>query len=180
VRARAPARARRSGQEIVAFEDEMVLYLHSANEMVPASMAPFIERFIQGRIAQEVLDLTPEPIPTCLYRETEEEKVGPERRTFIVDCATPHQGELYHHGSIAGDPASPYPGDAAVDADASRQCLDAFGPYVGRDFNSSRLSYLYFCPNGQTWAGGDRGVECLVYAGDGEELVRGSMAGTAE
>ena len=103
-----------------------------------------------------------------------------DRRTFVTDGSTPHQGELFHHGSVAGDPAAPYPGDAAVDADASKQCDDGFAPFVGIDFESSRFGYLYFYPSAETWADGDRGVECVLYGGDGEELLHGSMAGTAQ
>ncbi len=171
-----------NSNEIMVVQDGMLLHLTSQSPEQLVAMAPFIERFVAGGLPDEVLDLTPMAIPTCLYRETEAEveRAGAERRTFVTDCATPHQGELYHHGSISGDASAAYRGEAAVDADADRQCSDAFAPYVGRDLASSRLSYLYFFPTQQMWAQGDRGVECVLFAGDGEELVRGSLQGTAQ
>ena len=171
----------RSATEIFRVEEDRVLHFFAPNEAAMARMGPFIERLLNGQAAVPVTDLTPLPIPTCLYREPASPGVADvDRAAYITDCATPHHGELYFHGTIGGDPAAPYPGDAVADGDANQQCYDAFGAYIGVGFDSSRLDYLYFYPSAGSWAQGDRGVECVVYAGDGEELIRGSLAGTGQ
>jgi hypothetical protein len=166
---------------LVHVDGGTVIQLTAGDPASFAAMRPFVERFIDGSPPQPVVDLTPLPIPTCLYRVPGPPGGDPlDRPSYATDCATPHQGELYHHGMIGGDLSLPYPGDAIVNADASLQCHNAFGPYVGLDYESSRLGYLYFYPSAESWATGDRGVECVLYAGDGEELLHGSLAGTAQ
>jgi hypothetical protein len=165
---------------LILVEDDLVIQLNGSDATAFAAMRPFIDRFVAGVEPTEVLDLTPLPIPTCLYQVP----AGPgenqlDQPAYVVDCVTPHQGELYHHNTVTADAGTPYPGDAAVDAEANLRCYAAFEPYVGLDFNSSRLGYLYFYPNLESWAEGDRGIDCILFAGDGE-LLTGSLAGTAQ
>jgi hypothetical protein len=165
---------------LILVEDDLVIQMNSSDPTAFAAMRPFIDRFVAGIEPTEVLDLAPLPIPTCLYQEPADSGENQlDQPAYVVDCVTPHQGELYRHDTIAAPADAPYPGDAAVDSEATLRCYAAFEPYVGLDYDSSRLNYLYFYPTPETWADGDRSVHCVLFAGDGE-LLTGSLAGTAQ
>ena len=91
----------RSATEIFRIEGDRVLHFFAPNEATMARMGPFIERLLNGQAAVPVTDLTPLPVPTCLYREPASPGVADiDRATYPADCATPHHGELYFHGTV--------------------------------------------------------------------------------
>jgi hypothetical protein len=92
----------------------------------------------------------------------------------------PHHGEVFHVLDLESPPGATYPGDAPISTLADQLCIEAFDDYVGVDFASSRLNFLYFYPSTETWAIGDRAVTCILYGSDPEELIRGSVAQTAQ
>ena len=96
----------------------------------------------------------------------------------IVDCADPHDNEVYAIFAYEGGPTAPYPGDAVLDAFAEDRCVAEFEPYVGIDYDSSRYTAYFLLPSAETWAEGDREVVCFLY--DEEFLLEGSVQGTAE
>src|SRR5690606_32466534 len=49
----------------------------------------------------------------------------------VVECAVPHDAEIYAVVSLDDDPDSDHPGDEVVVGAADQVCLDAFDPYVG-------------------------------------------------
>jgi hypothetical protein len=166
---------------LILVEDDLVVQMSVSETTGFAAMRPFIDAFVAGVEPVEVLDLAPLPIPTCLYQEPADPGDDQlDQPAYVVDCLTPHQGELYHHDAVAADAGASYPGDAAVAAEADLRCYAAFAPYVGLDWDVSRLDYLYFYPSPETWAEGDRSIQCILFAGDGDELLTGSLAGTAQ
>ena len=167
--------AYQSPGEVVVLQDGVLIDLLGADEVNFAATRPFIERFVANRAPEELVDRSTAPVPTCIYRRADH--VQARLIEFATDCGTPHQAELYFRGDLAGRPGSAYPGNDAVDGAASKLCLDAFGPFVGVAFDSSRLGYLYYFPDEADWAGGDRTVNCVLFDGDVDRLVRGSFAG---
>jgi hypothetical protein len=93
-----------------------------------------------------------------------------------IDCASPHTYEIYAAVLHPGGNNDPYPGDEALATFAEDECIAAFEPFVGLDYDSSELFIFYLQPTDETWRVGDREVLCSVYLED-EPLV-GSMEGS--
>ena len=85
-----------------------------------------------------------------------------------TSCDAPHDNEVYH---IVEYPEGPYPGDEAIEADISDACFAAFEPYVGRDYESSALDYVYFWPYEDRWNAGLRFGVCFVFDVDAAPLT---------
>lgn len=132
------------------------------------------ERDDAGAIVEEAeLDAFSIKIGDCI--EAPEAEV----ETSVVKaspCSDPHQSEAYHLFNIPGDE---YPGAESLSDTAGTGCLEAFEPFVGLDYNSSRYDITWLEPTTESWAQGDREVVCLVVDVNGE-LLTGSAAGTAE
>jgi hypothetical protein len=80
-----------------------------------------------------------------------------------VDCASPHDGEVYALPTLQGEPGAPYPGDNEVTSQGDRLCLEAFAPYVGIEYQDSQWDYFFFSPAEQTWNDfDDRQVVCYL------------------
>lgn len=89
----------------------------------------------------------------------------------VVDCAQPHQVEVYALITDPGDDAAPWPGDQILIEASASGCLAAFEPYVGRAFEDSELDILTVLPTAETWAEGDRDTLCVTTRVDGDDLV---------
>lgn len=96
--------------------------------------------------------------------------------TREIDCAKPHDNEVI--GSIRYTGGVAFPGQDDLLAFAEAPCVEAFGTYVGIDFQSSRLDMIIVTPTDLTWAKGDRLLSCVVVAGDGTKLTA-SVKGSA-
>lgn len=93
----------------------------------------------------------------------------------IVDCEEPHDNEVYHLFDLAdGD----YPGTTAVEGEAIDGCLEAFEPFIGREYATSQFEVRYLYPTPETWDDGDREIVCAVFDLSGNQ-VTGSAEGTA-
>lgn len=92
----------------------------------------------------------------------------------IVECEEPHDNEVY---ALFVIPDGDYPGEDALETRSINDCLDAFQPYVGRDFASSSLDASYLFPSSESWAVGDREVACFTFDFGGAKLNR-SVAGS--
>jgi hypothetical protein len=93
-----------------------------------------------------------------------------------VDCAQPHDNEVFFLYDLEGDGG--YPGLEAVRADGNERCADEFEGYVGAPVDETDLyaeALLY--PNATSWDAGDREIVCALYHGQLEELT-GSMRNT--
>jgi hypothetical protein len=94
----------------------------------------------------------------------------------IIECDEPHLSELLGIGEIDAAEDVEWPGQVEVDIDAEDICRTIFRQYVGVSFERSRINMIYFSPNEETWASGDREVWCVadaVSAAPFTESVRG-------
>lgn len=92
----------------------------------------------------------------------------------IVDCADPHDNEVYQILDVEGDS---YPGQNAVGSQADAECLAGFEPFVGATYEDSELDYGWLTPTQESWDSGDREIVCFVYRVDLAKLT-GTMEGS--
>ena len=93
----------------------------------------------------------------------------------VVPCTEAHDFEVFATPSYtAGGDA--FPGNEAMTAFADRECVTAFQTYVGSDYAASELGVRYLTPTSESWAAGDRVVDCLLYL-EGQKLTS-SMRGS--
>jgi hypothetical protein len=171
---------RRDDTNIVVVDGNDVIHLSSSDPATLVEMQPFISHLVTRQRNPEVVDFNTLAVGTCLFRGAQRSDDPEDRPVHVVDCATPHHGEVFHVLDFESPPDATYPGDAPISTLADQLCVDAFADYVGVDFASSRLNFLYFYPSAETWAIGDRAVTCILYGSDPEELIRGSVAQTAQ
>jgi hypothetical protein len=91
-----------------------------------------------------------------------------------VDCAEPHDNEVYALYDYDGDE---YPGEEAMSAAADEGCEARFEDYVGIGYFESELYYTHLTPTQESWDEGDREVVCVLY--EPEAKLEGSMEGAA-
>lgn len=91
----------------------------------------------------------------------------------VVDCAQPHDNEIYYSHLMEGDT---FPGEAAVTEEADTVCEEQFAGFVGVEYLESDLYYTSVYPTSQSWTGGDREILCAVY--NPTEKTTGSLAGS--
>jgi hypothetical protein len=95
-----------------------------------------------------------------------------------IDCAKTHAAEVYAVFTWSGSETNDqFPGDTAVNDQATTGCKDAFQPYVGTAFDQSTLEATYMLPTADTWKQGDRTFICLVMGPSGATLD-GSVKGS--
>ena len=88
----------------------------------------------------------------------------------VVPCDEPHDSEAFASILIEGDD---FPGEAAIVAQANKDCAEAFADFVGIDYDLSELAFTYYYPSAQSWEQGDREILCEVY--DPESQTTGSL-----
>jgi hypothetical protein len=93
----------------------------------------------------------------------------------VLDCATPHDYEVYAQQPVAE--AATYPGEDAVYQSADEACLAAFPAFAGIGFDQTTLGYSFLGPTAETWDEGDRQISCFIYDPAGQ--VTGTLAGAA-
>ena len=82
---------------------------------------------------------------------------------LVLDCATPHDNEIFHMVDYPAGSGDPFPGEDAIDAFAEGECSAAFQPYVGSDYSTSAYYVSYYQPSEGTWDNGDREIVCFLY-----------------
>jgi hypothetical protein len=92
----------------------------------------------------------------------------------IVDCAEPHDNEVY---TVSNMPTGPFPGDAGIEEWTIARCEETFDGYVGTAYLDSRLDFGALFPTEETWADGDTEVICFLWDSDFLKLT-GSMQGS--
>jgi len=94
-----------------------------------------------------------------------------------IPCAEPHVYEMY---AVADYPAGEVP--SAFDEDFTLWetdiCVGRFEDYVGLDFNSSVFYIGTLVPSDESWADGDRALQCFLYNST-ESPLTGSAQGSA-
>lgn len=93
--------------------------------------------------------------------------------TTTVDCAEPHDAEVYLKGTF---PESSFPGDTYLAEEADVTCLGAFEGYVGTPYADSIYYYDWLVPTEDAWDDGDRELLCTIVSGDGSRLVGSAFA----
>jgi len=97
----------------------------------------------------------------------------------VVDCAAPHQQEVYAIAQQPADPGAPYPGDEVLAAFADDSCLAAFAGYTGLDYQSSHYDIANARPDAAAWGRGERRVICALHDVDFAELTRSARAASS-
>lgn len=87
-----------------------------------------------------------------------------------VPCSDPHDGEIYAEAELTDDQFAQ--GDAFYDD----FCLTEFTSFIGKSYDESTLDRSYFYPSPQSWATGDRALQCIVLHPD--NTFTGSMKGS--
>lgn len=96
--------------------------------------------------------------------------------TTVVDCADPHDGEVYFQVFHPAEADEPYPGPEEMLAWAQRHCYEQFEGFAGEEYELSELGIGTLQPTEETWTGlgQHREVTCYVEAWRGGRLL-GSM-----
>jgi len=89
-------------------------------------------------------------------------------RVPSVPCSQPHDNEVFHVTDYSGSSYS----IAAIEEFAANVCFGAFGPYVGRSYETSVIDISWFIPTESSWSQGDREVTCIAYHMDLLKLER--------
>lgn len=84
-------------------------------------------------------------------------------------CTTEHWGEVYHVMTIT---SSQMPSEDDMNDMASDACVDAFEAYVGRPYDESELDFTWYVPSQESWAEGDRTIQCIAIRTDGDPLYQ--------
>ena len=94
-----------------------------------------------------------------------------------LDCASPHDAEVFLAGALPDPSASPsagppvYPGDAAVGEWVAANCDDsAQRSFLGAHARVD-LAVGYFYPGVDAWTRGERRVTCYLHTIDGSRLT---------
>jgi hypothetical protein len=82
----------------------------------------------------------------------------------VVDCAKPHTDQAYAEYQV---PGTTYPGDSAMQAGASKQCLALGQTKVDQSNLTGTMDSAILYPSAQDWAAYDRTVTCLIEGTNG-------------
>jgi hypothetical protein len=88
-------------------------------------------------------------------------------RAQRLDCAKPHDLEVF---ALVDDPAARrarYPGREILEREATVACLPQFQSYVGIPFDQSQLVFTGYVPTQRNWEGDNRRLVCTVSAHSG-------------
>jgi hypothetical protein len=97
----------------------------------------------------------------------------------LVDCADPHQLEIYSQATLDGDV---FPGIDSAASQADDACYTAFEDFAGAPFDSAvDYNYKTLYPTEASWATGDREILCAIAHVDGEQILptTGTLKGAA-
>jgi hypothetical protein len=78
----------------------------------------------------------------------------------VVDCDSPHLGEVYLITDIEAGTGAPYPGELVAEIRALETCLDRFSNTFAESYESSSIGVMPVFPLEGSWALGDREVIC--------------------
>jgi hypothetical protein len=82
----------------------------------------------------------------------------------ILSCATPHEAEVFATFSLTG---SSWPGEAAVQQQASSGCANRIAGYLNPQLLNAGLTQQYVYPDQDAWQAGVRTVVCEVSSASG-------------
>ena len=96
----------------------------------------------------------------------------------VVDCAGPHDYEVYLVTSHPASADEPFPGNSALTDYGDQTCTPAYEAYVGVPLADSDHTYLWLAPDAELWEAGDREVVCGV-SNVSEVKLTGSLKGSS-
>ena len=94
--------------------------------------------------------------------------------TAAIDCAQPHDKEVYFEAEFPAPNGAPFPGDSAMTAWSTELCYEAFADFVGEEYELSVYGIDFLQPTQQTFehpVGRHRRVSCYLFDTTGEQLV---------
>lgn len=139
---------------------------------------------------------TPAPTPTIMPKPTVAQQPGvrawntlgggeclqpytdPWADTFtVVDCATPHAGQMLYTALLSTDPAEPYPGADVLAARTEPLCTQpgVVNMTAAAAYPDLQLQATYPA-TAEQWAAGDRSYYCFASRASGQPMI-GSIAG---
>lgn len=93
----------------------------------------------------------------------------------VIDCASPHDGEVY---AVVPTTATTWPGDQAMAAEADAACAARFTAFAGVPVGESRLDFYYLYPLQPSFEQeGHRSIICIAHS---REPVRGPLKNAAD
>jgi hypothetical protein len=104
----------------------------------------------------------------CLNDET---TTGEVEEVPTIACDQPHDSEVYAETEVTD---GEFPGAEALDQQAEDACYTEFETFVGMPYEESVLLYSWYVPTEQSWASGDRQIDCII--SDPEGQVTGTLA----
>ncbi|QNG17518.1 hypothetical protein G4H71_07000 [Rhodococcus triatomae] len=127
-------------------------------------------------VEPEEVDVFDLKVGTCLVDDLGlgDESVTVQGGQQTVPCSEPHTFEVYAEHTMSG---SVFPGEDETVDEASVECSDAFGSFVGISYDDSTLDLFYLYPTEDSWEDGDRIVSCLIT--DPAGPTSGSLRGAA-
>ena len=133
---------------------------------------------------------SPEPTPEPVYQALQEVEVGDcyisiddadDGATLavqLVDCSEPHTSEAFLVEQLEGGAGAPFPGLKEIERQVYDLCDPAFETYVGIPYDRSRLEYIYFGPDEESWASRDRIAMCVIE--EKGQIGEGSAKGSGQ
>ncbi|MBA3268498.1 MAG: septum formation family protein [Acidimicrobiia bacterium] len=89
-------------------------------------------------------------------------------RADRVDCAEPHDLEVF---ALVDDPSprnAEYPGQEILEREANVACPPQFQSYVRPDVDQAQLNFTFFVPTKANWDDGNRRLLCTAAAASGQ------------
>lgn len=94
--------------------------------------------------------------------------------TAAIDCAQPHDKEVYFEAEFPAPNGAPFPGDDAMTEWSTEQCYEAFHDFVGQEYELSVYGIDFLQPTQETFEhpiGRHRRVSCYLFDTSGEKKV---------
>ena len=89
----------------------------------------------------------------------------------VVDCAEPHEAEVYLVDELNPDRSRDFPGETAAAMETEQACLDEFEAFVGLTYDDSLLDVFYLAPDRRAWNVSRGEVTCMVFEPGNSALV---------
>ena len=101
--------------------------------------------------------------------------------TASIDCAEPHDKEVYHEAEFPAPNGAPFPGEDQMTAWSQEVCYEAFEDFVAEEYELSVYDIDFLQPTKETFehpVGRHRRVTCYLFSTVEDKMV-GSAFGTA-
>lgn len=100
--------------------------------------------------------------------------------TASVDCAQPHQKEVFHEAEFPAPNGAPYPGETKMTEWSTQLCYEAFTEFVDAEYELSIYEIDFLQPTQETFehpVGRHRRVTCFLFD-PAAEMASGSAQST--